>query len=240
MPEVAVIDVPPNPEMYTQALDDAETFDSLNLVDEDFARAEMYQTERRRLDFREVQPDLGSFLRDLQIHVVIGTVNREMMPRVVQLLGKTNQFNLTTRRYTASELERMVSEGAIALWIRSQDRFGDDGLVGVAIAVEDPGAQWRIDTFLMSCRVIGRGIESILLTTLGEQVAARGGKRLMGEFVRSSKNALVENFYREQGYSPEDGGGQHWATQLDGARPQGIDHIAVEFTEHDEFTRAKG
>ena len=127
----------------------------------------------------------------------IGEVSTETLPRVAQLLAKTNQFNLTTRRHTAAEIEAMISGGAVALCMRLADRFGDNGLVGVAIAI-GADVEWKIDTLLLSCRVIGRGAETALLA----EVAARVKGRLVGEYLPTAKNSLVADFYPRHGFTP--------------------------------------
>src|SRR5262245_19086017 len=120
--------------------------------------------------------------------VTIGEVDASTLPRVVQLIGKTNQFNVTTRRHSQADLERMLAGGAIGLWMRVEDRFGDHGLVGVAIGVPADDTL-HIDTFLVSCRVMGRQAERAMLAALGRRAFARGAARLTGEFIPTKKNA---------------------------------------------------
>jgi FkbH-like protein len=130
----------------------------------------------------------------------IGPVGPETLPRVAQLLAKTNQFNLTVRRHPAAQIAKMIEAGAVALWLRLSDRFGDHGLVGVAIACPEEG-EWTVDTFLLSCRVIGRGVETALLAQLAATARARGGAELTGWYVPAARNGLVANFYTEQGFA---------------------------------------
>jgi FkbH-like protein len=118
---------------------------------------------------------------------------------VAQLLVKTNQFNLTTCRLTAAQIAEMIAEGAVALWLRLADRFGDHGLVGVALAHRVQGV-WIIHTFLLSCRVIGRGAETALLAQLLARVQARGGAEIIGEYRPTPKNSLVADFYPRHGF----------------------------------------
>jgi len=227
-PEVTVIDVPPNPEEYGLALQESEAFDHLLILPEDLARSDMYQMEQRRSSLRETHTDLSGFLRDLDTHVEIGAVDDDTMPRVVQLIGKTNQFNLTARRHTAAQVEKLTSRGGIALWLRATDRFGDNGLVGVAIGIPESTEEWRIDTFLMSCRVIGRGIEKALLSTLAGLATDRGGKRLVGEYVQTNRNSMAEAFFKGEGFEPRDADGRYWECALEGAVLLSPDFIDVE------------
>jgi FkbH-like protein len=148
------------------------------------------------------------------MRVVLGAIDVATLPRVVQLLGKTNQFNVTTRRHTAADLERMLAAGAIGLWMRIEDRFGDNGLVGVALAVERASGEWLLDSFLMSCRVLGRKAEIALLAGLTERVVARGGHFLLGEFVASKKNAPAAGFIADAGFVAEPASPSFWRLDL--------------------------
>jgi len=231
-PEVAVIEVPPDPENYAMALQDSEVFDHLVVVAEDLERAGVYQTEKRRTKLRATHASVADFIRDLDVKVTIGAVNDETMPRVVQLISKTNQFNLTGRRHTAAEIEEIVSlNGGIALWTRSTDRFGDNGLVGVAIAIPDSPTEWRIDSFLMSCRVLGRGVESALLSSLAQQVADKDGKQLIGEYVITKKNGMARAFFEGEGFNPRDEEGHYWEHALDGSSLPAPDFVTINTSE---------
>jgi FkbH-like protein len=134
MPEVTVIEVPDNPLDFARALDESGAFDHLAISAEDQRRAEMYQKEKERRRLQSESISLEDFLGHLNMKATIGFVDQETLPRVAQLVAKTNQFNLTTRRHTPSELQAMIESGAVALWLRVADRFADNGLVGVALA----------------------------------------------------------------------------------------------------------
>jgi FkbH-like protein len=144
----------------------------------------------------------------------LGPVGTDTLPRVAQLLAKTNQFNLTTRRHTAAQIAEMIAGGAVAIWLRLADRFGDHGLVGVAMA-RPVGAQWMIDTFLLSCRVIGRGVEAALLAQLAALAKGKGGTELIGEYLPTAKNRLVQDFYPQHGFIAC--GENRWSKSLFGA-----------------------
>ncbi len=195
LPEVTVIDVPPSPLDYESALDESGVFDTLSISAEDKKRPVMYQKEQARRQMKDRSASLGQFLEDLDMHAVVGNVGVAALPRAAQLLAKTNQFNLTTKRHSSGDIQNLIDSGAVALWLRLTDRFGDNGLVGLAIAVPDELGQWSIDTFLMSCRVIGRRMETTLLSALSSEIASRGGKEILGEFRPTSKNGMVADFY---------------------------------------------
>lgn len=214
LPEVKVIEVPENPIGFIKAIEDSGTFDHLAISTEDLQRAEMYRQDYQRKKLQRQIESLDDFLRELDMNVRIGSVDSESLPRVAQLLGKTNQFNTTTRRYSASEVQALVDGGAIALWLRASDRFGEHGLVGVAIALPQQEGRWIIDVFLQSCRVIGRRIETALLHWLSAMVRERGGTVLLGEFIPSIKNHPARDLYARHGFKPLDADGHLWAWDL--------------------------
>jgi FkbH-like protein len=133
--------------------------------------------------------------------------------RSVQLIGKSNQFNLTTRRHTAADVQRMLaSPDWVTRVVKLADRFGDNGLISVLLAQQQDDAL-AIDTWLMSCRVLKRGVEQYLLNHLAELAHDRGLKRLTGEYIPTPKNALVKNHYADLGFtqtSADENGHTRW------------------------------
>ena len=234
LPEATVIDVPKDPLQYIAALDDSGAFDHLVITHEDRQRARQYQDEvqRKDLELRAASPE--DFLRALAMRVTIGPIDRATMARVVQLLGKTNQFNVTTRRYSEAELaQRLARDGAIGLWMRVSDRYGDSGLVGVALAepVDEPGsagrgsaaegqrgvvdgAAYRLDSFLMSCRVLGRQAERALLHAVAARARRAGAEQLLGEFIPTKKNAVAAGFFADAGFAPVADRANWWRLEL--------------------------
>lgn len=214
LPEVTVLDVPDDPLRYIATLAESPAFDQLTFSAEDQQRANLYRQQQARTEASHASSSPEEFLASLGMVATIGRVSPETLPRVAQLLAKTNQFNLTTRRHTAVQISEMIESGAVALWLRLADRFGDHGLVGVAIA-RPAQEQWEIDTFLLSCRVIGRGVESALLAQLSTVVKAQGGEKLFGEYLPSAKNGIVADFYARHGFA--ECGGNHWRKSLSGS-----------------------
>ncbi len=165
-PEVLVVEMPKNPRLYREMLENLHVFDVLSLTKEDLARGEMYVGKRKRAELEKNATSIEDFLRTLELRVQVKEVTDFDTPRVVQLIGKTNQFNLTTRRYTDAEVDSFRKSKEVAVYsLAVQDKFGDEGVVGVAI-VRKKGIEWWIDSFLMSCRVIGRSIETALLAKI--------------------------------------------------------------------------
>jgi FkbH-like protein len=199
LPDVAVAEVPADPAEYVRALQAGLWFETAGLTQEDMERAEQYVVERKR---RELQTELGSiddYLASLEMVADVRPITETDLQRVVQLLAKTNQFNVTTRRHTGQDLDRLLAlPGAIGLTLRVRDRFGDYGLVGVLLGVPRDGQAaptLHIDTWLMSCRVIGRTIEHFLLGVLLDRCSELGYHTLLGEYIPTKKNALVRGLY---------------------------------------------
>ena len=214
MPEVTVIEVPETPLGYIHALDESAALDHLAISGEDRARPRMYQEQIQRKRFQGQSVSTEEFLVRLEMTATIGSVDKVTLPRVTQLLAKTNQFNLTTRRHTEAELQAMIDAGAIAVWLRLSDRFGDNGLVGAAIATPGQAEIWTIDTFLMSCRVMGRHVETALLSVLSHRISELGGRAILGEYIPTPKNNMVSEFYPSHCFQAEDCGAELWRWDL--------------------------
>lgn len=214
LPEVTVIDVPESPLGYADALEYSEAFDFLTVSAEDRIRASMYQSQRKRQKLQNSSLSLEQFLSQLEIKATIGHLNQETLPRVAQLMAKTNQFNLTNRRHTAAELQELVNSGAVALWLRVADKYGDNGLVAVAIAVTEDTNHWNIDSLVMSCRVFGRHVEIALLSRLTSEVRKRGGNIITGEYIPTSKNGMVAKLYPDHGFKTVKSDGRRWEWDL--------------------------
>lgn len=218
VPEVAVIEVPPHPHDYVRALDECGFFDPLRLTEEDRQRTEFYLHESRRKEFRNDAGSLEEFLRGLSMRLSSGPVDAATLSRVAQLLARTNQFNLTTRRHSPANIQALLEHGGIGLWVRIQDRFGDCGLVAAALARPVEASVWTIDSLVMSCRVIGRKVETAVLALIENEIRSRGGQVVLGEFLPTAKNHPAANFYRDHGFSQVDDEGQQWSLTLDGSR----------------------
>jgi FkbH-like protein len=200
LPEVTVIDLQKNPLEYAAAVKNCAVFERLTLSSEDQRRTEIYAAQKQRAGAEQNFQSKEDFFRYLDQEAELDPVSDLTLARVAQLTQKTNQFNLTTRRYTEAQIAEMAKQPEWHISsIRVRDRFGDYGLVGVAIA-HDEGEQCQIDTFLLSCRVIGRTVETALLAHLAESAAQRGRKRLEGWFLPTKKNAPARDFYEQHGF----------------------------------------
>ncbi|MGD0777779.1 MAG: HAD-IIIC family phosphatase [Candidatus Solibacter sp.] len=203
-PETIVIRLPEDPMDYARAVRDCPWFERLALSDEDRRRGAYYAAQRERAELQRSVTSKEDFYRSLEQVAEIAPVDAQTLARVSQLTQKTNQFNLTTRRYTEQQIAVMAATPNWRVWsLRVRDRYADNGLVGVAIARID-GEVCEIDSFLMSCRVIGRTLETALLAHLAADARERGAKVLQGWLLPTKKNAPAREFYREHGFEPAD------------------------------------
>ncbi len=185
---------------WPRALSDQPQFERLNLSLEDAQRGDFYagQRLRREMEGRCRTPE--DFLRSLDQEVEIAPLDAMSLPRVAQLTQKTNQFNLTTRRYSEQQIAELAQRPGWKIHsLRVRDRFGDNGIVGVAITVQE-GSTMSIDTFLLSCRVIGRGVETSLLSFLCDQAQKNGCRTVRGSLLPTKKNAPCRDFYSSHGF----------------------------------------
>lgn len=183
-----------HPESYTDVLLSCGYFDALSTTEEDSKRSEMYKVEVARKKAQKGMP-LDEYLKWLEMEVEIGKADDFTVPRVAQLTQRTNQFNLTTKRYTEEEIKRLVAEGADVLWCRLKDRLGDIGIIGVAIVAYPDSQRAYIDSFLVSCRALGRGVEDTLLKACIKVAFSIGRTSITGEFIPTDKNYQVKEFY---------------------------------------------
>ena len=205
LPEVSVVELPEDPAEFIQALDDGLWFETVELTDEDRVRAAQYLSERRRRDTEVMFESLDEYLTSLEMVADVRPIEGADLDRVVQLIAKTNQFNLTTRRHGVAKLRQMLAApGTIGRTLRVADRFGDHGLIAVLIAVADPTAAvptLEIDTWLMSCRVINRTVEEFFFNSLVASARRAGIERLVGVYVPTKKNDLVRHLYERLGFA---------------------------------------
>jgi FkbH-like protein len=219
LPEVAVIDLGKDPLEYASAVRNCAVFERLTLSSEDQQRTEMYAAQKQRAGAEQNFQSKEDFFRFLEQEAELELVSDLTLARIAQLTQKTSQFNLTTRRYTEPQIAEMAKKPEWHIFsIRVRDRFGDHGLVGVAIA-HDEGEQCEVDTFLLSCRVIGRTVETALLAHLAESAVQRGRKRLVGWFLPTKKNAPARDFYAQHGFNRQEtnGSGSLWTLDLKGS-----------------------
>ncbi len=207
LPEVGVVEVPKEPSEYVRALEGAGWFEAVGVTAADKKRSDQYRAERKRRDVRKELPSLDAYFESLQMVATVEPIGGDNLARVVQLVGKTNQFNLTTRRHVLERVVAMTQDPrGVSMAVRVTDRFGDHGLVAVLIAVPDDDGALRVDTWLMSCRVIARGVEDFCFAMTLQGAAKLGYERIRGEYIPSAKNAQVAELYVRLGLTEEDAG----------------------------------
>ena len=213
LPSVEVVEVPNDPAEFVDALQSGLWFETVSLTDEDSARKEQYSAEKARTELAASMVSLDDYLRSLEMRGTAETIGQSDLPRVAQLIAKTNQFNATTRRYSEIDVEEILARpGAIGLALRLRDKYGDHGLVGIALALpenSENAGRIVIDTFLLSCRVIGRTAEHFLVNRLVNVAARRGYGEVIGEYIASERNGVVANLWPSMGFErlPEIGDG---------------------------------
>ncbi|MDP1718811.1 MAG: HAD-IIIC family phosphatase [bacterium] len=196
-PEVAVL--------HPDNLFDYPGFSTNKLTIEDMRRGEMYAEERTRRSLQSSLKSVDDFLKELNLEVTIKNVRADSptIPRISQMTQKTNQFNLTTNRWQEEEVKAKLNNGWKMWTVEAVDRFGDYGTIGFLSVAPKNNSKWEIDNFLMSCRILGRGIEKAFLANLIENARKSGVKELVGVFAPTRKNkTLCENFYGENNFRP--------------------------------------
>jgi len=194
-PEVATILLGADPSEYVAQLQDCRLFEPRNITSEDAERTNQYRSDSQRQALLASVTDMDAYLGSLEMEAVISEFTPVDLPRVAQLINKSNQFNLTTRRRSEAELAALLNDPAFTGFsVRLRDRFGDHGLISVVIA-RKVGSVLQIDTWLMSCRVLKRQVEDEVLNELARLGKARECHRLEGFYLPTSKNSMVCDFY---------------------------------------------
>lgn len=201
LPDVAVLEMPEDPALYSRVLSASGYFELASLSSEDLARADFYAGNAERAALEQSVGDLGQYLESLDMEIVFQPFDEIGLQRITQLINKSNQFNLTTRRYTEVEVaELSKAPDCYTMQVRLLDRFGDNGMICVVICRPDLLGNWVIDTWLMSCRVLGRRVEQAVLCELLRAAEAAGASELEGVFIPTLKNDLVKDHYRSLGF----------------------------------------
>jgi FkbH-like protein len=231
LPEVSTVclDVPPSELVRTLASSPRLEVSALSRADAERQRS--YAARAQAADLLGAAGSLEDFWRSLEMRARVRRLDEGSLERAAQLTQKTNQFNLTLNRHTRVEIERLAAdERAICMTLELEDRFASHGLIGLGFAVpsaDDPGTA-KLDTLLLSCRVIGRTAEAHLISHLGRAAAAAGYRRLLGMYVPGPRNALVADLYPKLGFTPVPGHGDSWEYDLEAAGPIESPYIADE------------
>jgi len=201
VPEVTTILLGPDPSDYVAQLADCRMFEPRNLTAEDAGRTDQYRSDTQRQALAATVTDMASYLESLQMEAVISEFTPVDVPRLSQLINKSNQFNLTTRRRSEAEVIAVMNHPQfVGFSLRLKDRFGDHGLISIVIG-EKTGETMKIDTWLMSCRVLKRQVEEEMLNELARLAKWKNCPRLAGVYLPTPKNEMVRDFYDRMGFT---------------------------------------
>jgi len=199
-PEVIVIDVPEDPSFYSSALYHSHAFDWPQITKEDLLRIKAVEGDLERENLKTQFVDYEAYLKSLEMSAVAGKIGSAQIERFVQLTNKSNQFNLRTQRVTEADVIELMKDKEVAcISVDLSDRFSPYGIIACAI-LRKQGSSAFIENWVMSCRVLNRGVETLTLNLLVKQAIAWGCDRLMGEYIPSSKNEMVSQHYLKMGF----------------------------------------
>ena len=199
-PEVTVPELPKDPAEWVGFLGAMNLFEAASVASDDVLRTERYREEAARQEVRKTFADETAFLRDLAMRAEVLPLDGGTIPRVARLTQRTNQFNVLTKRYGEAELREMSKDPSVVpLVLRLSDRFGDSGIVSVMLGRRE-GDSLFVDTWLMSCRVIGRGLEAFVLNAFVKRAREMGVKTIVGRYEPTAKNGLVKDLYPAMGF----------------------------------------
>jgi FkbH-like protein len=202
--EVQTVELPSDPSEYSKTLQEINDFNVLKITSEDKKRGQMYTQEKDRKDFQRKSINLEKFLEDLNIKVNIKKANTFTIPRISQLTLKTNQFNLTTQRYQEEDIKKFSDDKDIMVeCVEVSDKFGDSGVTGAYVVKKLSNEEWYLDTFLLSCRIIGRRIEEGIMGSIIEKAKKEGVKRIRAKFIPTKKNEPSKSFLPDYGFIKE-------------------------------------
>ena len=201
VPEILVPDLPEDPGLYVRAICELNLFESAGASALDSQRTALYQTAEKRESEKQHFADLASYLKSLATVADLRRFDAPSLSRIAQLIQRSNQFNLTTRRYSQSQCEALMNDEQTTypFSITVRDRFGDFGLIAV-IVLKHSGDTLEVDTFLMSCRVLQRGVEQYAMNHIVEYARAKNFKSIVGRYIPTAKNSMVQEFFAQFGF----------------------------------------
>jgi FkbH-like protein len=224
LPDVAVPELPEEPAYYARTLAAAGYFESIAFASEDLKRAGFYQDNAKRAILQKQVGGVDAYLASLDMTIVFQPFDATGRARIVQLINKSNQYNLTARRYTDPEVTEAENDPEVfTLQVRLTDIFGDNGMISVVICRPCEVEAWEIDTWLMSCRVLGRKVEHMVLREILQHARSAGICRLVGVYRPTDRNKLVVDHYAKLGFTKvadEESGVTHWEMLVEGTAPE--------------------
>ncbi len=202
IPEITVPELPEDPALYLQYLRQLGLFEAASYSTEDAQRTDQYRKQADRAVFEASFQSYDDYLAGLEMKAVAAPFDAFHYPRIAQLTQRSNQFNLRTVRYTEAEIADLAEDDShICLYFTLKDKFGDHGLISVVILDKEPGEALFISQWLMSCRVLKRGMEEFIVDTILRTAADRGYRKVIGEYLPTPKNAMVKDLYEKMGFA---------------------------------------
>lgn len=224
LPEVCVPELPEDPAEYLEYLYSLNLFETTSVSENDAERTKQYQVEAERVTALESFTNVEEFLKSLKMVSDVQKFNNFSKPRVSQLTQRSNQFNLRTIRFTEQEIEDLMSsENHHTLSFTLEDKYGDNGLICVIILEKQNSETLFINTWLMSCRVLKRGMEDFTLNTIVETAKNNGFKYIVGEYLPTAKNEMVKNHYENLGFAEDN---NQWILDIENYQPKDV-HITI-------------
>ena len=221
IPGITVPELPDDPAMYLEYLYSLNLFETASYSNADKDRTKQYQVEAKRVSLSKSFTNEADFLKSLNMVSAVSGFTRFNTPRVAQLSQRSNQFNLRTIRYTEADIESMANDpNVIDLSFTLEDKFGDNGLIAVVIMKQQDVDTLFVDTWFMSCRVLKRGMENFTLNTMAEYAKEKGYKRIIGEYIPTPKNKMVELHYPNLGFTQLEPESYQYVLDLDSYSPR--------------------
>jgi FkbH-like protein len=225
LPQVAIPELPADPALYARTLLASGYFEAIAFSDEDRKRSDFYRDNARRVALQQQAGDVNAYLMSLDMVITFQPFDATGRSRIAQLISKSNQFNLTTRRYSEAEVGELERDPeCLTLQIRLADRFGDNGMISVIICRRS-GGDWEFDTWLMSCRVLARKVEQAVLQEVLAHARRRKLRRLIGIYLPTERNRMVEDHYAKLGFAQVESrpdGSTVWALDVADAPEEAI------------------
>jgi FkbH-like protein len=213
IPEITTPDLPHDPSRYSEVIQSLHDFSVFQITDEDTNRGKMYFQQKQRTESKKHSTNLTEFLKTLNLEIDIKKSDNFTIPRISQLTMKTNQFNLTTKRYHEEQIKKFSEDDKILVGCAQiRDKFGDNGITGVFIVEKTNSDEWFLDTFLLSCRVMGREIEKAILYHIINEARKNNVKRLKAKFIPTTKNKPIENLLSDSKFSKEN---DYWVYNIE-------------------------
>ena len=204
LPQVYVPEISSDPSEYSKILLSLNDFSNLQITEEDISKKKMYQEQKQRVDLQDSSTNLTDFLKTLDLHVKIKKADNFTIPRISQLTLKTNQFNLTTKRYQKEEIEKFsTNKNMLVGSAQVIDKFGDNGITCVFNVKEEKPKEWILDSFLLSCRVMGRQVENVIINYIIEEARKNNIKKIKATFIPTEKNSPIQEFLPSCGFQKE-------------------------------------